>query len=189
MPPEQIILPINDKQIFFEWFTKLVFYVLLPPLAPKIPLEAENSKETACFFPHFNSSALNVFFPWVINILLSYLSRTLWTSHSPAPYHPTIGCSFILSLSYLHSAPKQKWKHSDKNSPENQMWLAWYPLSAKASRQWEHTLFMNKRQWRFTRNRLVGLRKNQTSNHLWATCQSEKAEEQHIITKLVLLYF
>lgn len=51
MPPEQIILLINEKQIFFAWLIKLVFYVLLSPLAPKIPLEAENIKETACFFP------------------------------------------------------------------------------------------------------------------------------------------
>lgn len=124
MPPEQIILLINEKEIFFCVAHQAGFLCPSPPLAPKIPLEAENIKETAWFFPHSNS-ALNVSpLPWVINILLSYLSRTLCTSHSPAPYHPTIGCSFILSLSYLHSAPKQNCKHSDKNSPENQMWLA-----------------------------------------------------------------
>lgn len=41
LPPEQIILPIDKKQIFFAWLTKLVFYVLLPLLGPKIPIEAE----------------------------------------------------------------------------------------------------------------------------------------------------
>lgn len=123
MPPEQIILPTNEKQIFFAWLTKLVFYAFLSFLAPKIPLEAENIKETAVF--SLSNFSVLKFPPWVINILLSYLSRTMCTySWCPAPSHPTIGCSFSLSLAYLHSAPKQNCNHSDRDPPENQTWLA-----------------------------------------------------------------
>lgn len=51
MPPEQIILLINEKEIFFCVAHQAGFLCPSPPLAPKIPLEAENIKETACFFP------------------------------------------------------------------------------------------------------------------------------------------